>query len=110
MNGLSVCTEIFRIILSHIHFSSGEVLSEYWMGHALTFDLCPFDMEFPNDIVHAINHVLFNMLIFITVEKCYIIYPFISRRRKTKKQKEKRSIQLYLLPGRKKTFIHSLLC
>ena len=38
MNGLSVCVEIFRIILSHIHLSSEKVSSKSEIGHVPTFE------------------------------------------------------------------------
>ena len=39
MNGLLVCAEIFRVILSHIHLSSGKVSSEAEMGHVPNFEI-----------------------------------------------------------------------
>ena len=38
-NELSVCAEIFRIILSHIYFSSGKVSSESEIGHVPNFEI-----------------------------------------------------------------------
>ena len=39
LSGLSVCAEIFRIILSHIYLSPGKVLSESEMGHVPDFEI-----------------------------------------------------------------------
>ena len=46
-------------------------------------------VQVTNDIVHAVNHVVFNMLIFIAVKKCCIICPFIQKKKKKKKKKKK---------------------
>ena len=59
-------------------------------------------VQFTNDIMKAVNHVLFKQLIFISVEICCIICPFIPRQRKRRKKKKKRSIHLYLLQRKKK--------
>ena len=65
-----------------------------------------------NDIVHAVNHVLFNMLIFIPFEKCCSICPFIPRRRKRRRKEKEKSSFIYTYYKEKKithSLIHSFL-
>ena len=57
--------------------------------------------QFTNDIVGAVNHVLFNMLIFITVEKSS---HSKKKKKKKKKEKEKNSPFIYTY-----SFIHSFI-
>ena len=57
--------------------------------------------QFTNDIVRAVNHVLFNMLIFITVEKSS---HSKKKKKKKKKEKEKNSPFIYTY-----SFIHSFI-
>ena len=67
-------------------------------------------VQFTNDIMQAVNHVLFKQLIFISVEICCIICPFIPRRRKRRKKKKKRSIHyIYYKEEKRKSLIHAFL-
>ena len=61
-----------------------------------------------NDIVHAVNHVLFNMLIFIPFEICCSICPFIPRRR-TRRRKEKEKSSFIYTYYKEKKITHSLI-
>ena len=59
-----------------------------------------------NEIVHAVNHVLFNMLIFIPFEKCCSICPFIPRRKRRKEKEKSSFIYTYY---KEKKITHSLI-
>ena len=61
-------------------------------------------VQFTNDIVHTVDHVLFNMIIFITAEKCSIICQ--------RKIKIKKVHSFVLITKKKKenhSFIHSFI-
>ena len=64
-------------------------------------------VQFANDIVHAVNYVLFNMLILSQWRNVASFVHSLQEESKEEKEKQKRSVYSYLLQRTKKKISHS---